>query len=109
MDKDLVSQEVFVGLYETGDTTGRVLANVTLDALTRLNLPLSCLRGQTYDGAANMSGKLNGAQAIIRKQQPLAVNVHCGAHCINLVTQKACMASAMIRDNPWIGLISWGF
>lgn len=98
VDKDLVPQEVFMGLYQTSDTTGKVLANIALDALTRLNLPLTCLRGQTYDGAANMSGKFNGAQAIIKNLQPLAVHVHCGAHCINLVTQKACSASVLIRD-----------
>ncbi|KAK0146632.1 Zinc finger MYM-type protein 1 [Merluccius polli] len=82
VDQDLVPQEVFMGLYQTNDTTGRVLANIALDALTRLNLPLASLRGQTYDGASNMS----------------AVHVHCGAHCINLVTQKACSASILIRD-----------
>lgn len=57
-----------MALYETGDTTGMVLSNIALDALTCLNLPLICLRGQTYDGAVNMSGKFNGAQAIITEQ-----------------------------------------
>ncbi|KAK0144965.1 hypothetical protein N1851_016140 [Merluccius polli] len=55
VDQDLVPQEVFMGLYQTNDTTGRVLANIALDALTRLNLPLASLRGKTYDGASNMS------------------------------------------------------
>lgn len=31
------------------------------DVLLRLNLPMSGLRGQTYDGASNMAGKYTGA------------------------------------------------
>lgn len=80
------------------ETTGECLANVALDVLCRLNLPLSALRGQTYDGAANMSGKYCGTQALIRVKQPLALYVHCGAHCVNLITQKACTASTIVRD-----------
>ncbi|KAJ4947458.1 hypothetical protein JOQ06_009493, partial [Pogonophryne albipinna] len=49
------------------------LAKVATDVLLRLNLPLSCLRGQTYDGAANMSGESKGVQALLREKQPLAL------------------------------------
>ena len=66
--------------------------------LLRLNLPLSGLCGQTYDGAANMSGDRKGAQARIREMQPLALYVHCGAYCVNLVTQAACKASSLTSD-----------
>ena len=41
-------------------------------------------------------GAYKGAQAIIRKDQPLAVFVHCGAHCTNLVVNDACAASRSI-------------
>lgn len=33
------------------------------DVLLRLNIPMFGLRAQTYDGAANMSGRYSGAQA----------------------------------------------
>ena len=42
-------------------------------------------RGQGYDGAANMSGHLSGAQAFISNKYPLAKYVHCVAHSLNLV------------------------
>lgn len=64
----------------------------------RLNLPISGLRGQAYDGASNMAGKYSGAQAVIQQAQPLAPYVHCGAHCVNLVTQQACSASGVVRN-----------
>ena len=43
------------------------------------------LRGQVYDGASNMSGAYNGAQAILLKKQPLAHYTHCISHRTNLV------------------------
>ena len=98
MDHDLVPQEVFVGLYEVLGTTGEEIARVPLDVLLRLNIPMSGLRGRTYDGAANMSGRHSGAQAELKRQQPLALCVHCGIHCLKLITQSACLASPLICD-----------
>lgn len=59
VENDLVPQEEFVGLYEMPGTTGEL----------RLHLPISGLRGQTYDGAANMSGRFSGTQAVLKKKQ----------------------------------------
>lgn len=66
--------------------------------LLRLNLSLDGLWGQTYDGAANMSGKYGGAQAYLTQAQPLALFVHCGPHCVNLITQATCAASSVVCD-----------
>jgi len=81
------------------ERTGQAIADMATDVLVRLNLPMAGLRGQGYDGAANMAGKYSGAQAILRRQQPLALYVHCGAHCSNLITQAACSASPLIQDS----------
>ena len=48
------------------------------------------MRGQGYDGAAAMSGKLNGAQAHIREIIPTAFYVHCAAHSLNLAMSNSC-------------------
>lgn len=85
VDADLKPHEEFIGLYFFSETTGKSLAGVVKDVLLRLNLPMHSLRSQTYDGAANMSGNHAGAQALIKKEQPLAPYVHCGAHCANLI------------------------
>jgi hypothetical protein len=74
-----------LGFYEVSSTTEENLAKAAKDVLLRLNLLLSGLRGQTYDGAANMSGNSKGAQARIREKQPLVLYVHCCPHCVNLV------------------------
>lgn len=96
VDVDLVPHEVFVGLYEVSQTTGVKIARVAEDVLLRLHILMSCLRGQTYDGASNMSGAYSGAQAESMKRQPLALYVHCGPRSLNLITQAACQASPLI-------------
>ena len=98
VDQDLEPREEFVGLYEASSTTGEHLWRIASDVLLRLNLPLSGLRGQTYDGAANLSGNLSRMRALVRSEQPLASFVHCGPHCVNLVTQKACLSTPVVRD-----------
>ena len=64
--------EDFVGFYAVEGTTGNYkLATCIKDCLIRLQLPIENLRGQTYDGASNMSGNYNGCQATLGREQPL--------------------------------------
>lgn len=98
INQSLQPQETFVGLYAVTATDGHSLASMILDALLRLNLPLNNLRGQAYDGGSNMSGRINGVQAIIREQQPLALFVHCLMHAGNLVAADCIEASPFVRD-----------
>ena len=86
-----------MGFYAVDSMTGHMLASCIKDALIRFQLPLDKLRGQTYDGAANMSGAYNGCQAILCCEQPLAMYVHCSAHCSNLVVAVS-SSSGMVRD-----------
>jgi hypothetical protein len=54
---DRVPHKEFIGLYRVSETTGEGIAKIATDVLLRLNLPMSGLRGQSYDGASNMAGK----------------------------------------------------
>jgi hypothetical protein len=98
VDRDFQPHEVFLGFYQSNDTTGQGTANIVKDALLRLDLSLDNLRFQTYDGAASMSGTYNGCQAIIKKEQPLALYVHCGAHVTHLVASSASFSVPLVRD-----------
>jgi hypothetical protein len=98
VDEQLFPHEVFVGMYEPPSTTGEDLARSVGDVLIRLNLPFAALRGQTYDGASNMSGQYKGCQALINEKQPLALYTHCGAHVVNLVAQTVSEVVVPIRD-----------
>ena len=57
------------------------------DVLIILCFPIENVRGQSYDGASNMSDRYNGVQALICQEQPLAYYTHCTAHRVNLVAQ----------------------
>jgi len=92
----LKPDEVFVGFYNLDTRTDGQSVAMILDVLLRLNLPVSQLRGQTYDGASNMAGQYNGAQAIVRTKQLLAMYVHCLMHAGNLAVQEAIEASTVV-------------
>ena len=91
-------KEEFLGLYNVDSTSGEAICAMILDALIRLQLSAEKLRSQTYNGAANMSGKFHGCQAAIKKHQPLARFIHCGAHITQLVVAKSVQQAAFIRD-----------
>jgi hypothetical protein len=67
------------------------------------NLDISLLRGQGYDGAANMSGPFKGVKSRILKLQPLALYTHCANHRLNLVLNKA---SSIPSIRNTIGIIT---
>lgn len=92
------AEEYFLGLYETSSTTGENLFKLIQDALLRFNLPLKNLRGQCYDGAANMSGKFKGVQANFLKEEPRALYAHCFNHSLNLALQDAVKVNVFIRE-----------
>ena len=66
-------------------TTWENISNLILSELEHLNLPISKLRGHSYDGAANMSSKCNGVKTIIVTRQPLDLHTHCVAHRTNII------------------------
>lgn len=89
VSQNLVSSEFFLGFYSTSSTKTETLFQIVQDVFLRLNLPLTKLRGQCYDGAANVSGKITGLQRRLREIEPRALYVHCNAHNLNLVVQDA--------------------
>lgn len=91
--------EEFVSVYTVPDTTSKTLATVVHDVLQRFIHSISNMRGQSYDEAANMSGAYNGCQALLSRDQPLELFIHCSAHCSKLVAQQASLASVPCRDS----------
>ena len=81
-------------------TSGRVLANLITSAVQDLNLPLSDVRGQCYDGASNMPSYLNGAAALIHQScGDKAFYTYCSARCLNLCIVS--MANVQLVKNMW--------
>ncbi|XP_011171898.1 zinc finger MYM-type protein 1-like [Solenopsis invicta] len=78
-------------LDETSDIARleQVSISIRIHVFAECGLDMKKLRGQCYDGASNVSGKISGLQTRIRKEEPRAVFVHCNAHRLNLVVQDA--------------------
>lgn len=55
------------------------------------------LVAQTYDGAAVMSGELNGLQAKVKSIASQAIFTHCYAHVFNLVLSGACSSIQSVK------------
>ncbi|XP_058198536.1 uncharacterized protein LOC131314058 [Rhododendron vialii] len=62
----------------------------------RLGLSIGKLRGQGYDGASNMQGKINGLKALILKENSYAYYVHCFAHQLQLAIVVVAMKDDLI-------------
>lgn len=82
--------EDFLQFVPAESLTGESLSNLIINSLEKFGLDLNNLVGQGYDGASNMSGQFNGVQAVIRRNYPKAIYVHCAAHSLNLAISKAC-------------------
>ena len=74
----------FAGHCTTSDT----LSTCLIDTMTRFGLSMEDLRGQCYDGGANMAGVNHGVQAIIKKRQPKAIFAHCANLHLDLALQE---------------------
>lgn len=64
--------------------SGKDIADAIIFCLTKHGLDIRDCRAQTFGGAGNMSGHLNGARAHIQKIQPLADYYHCTSHKLDL-------------------------
>jgi hypothetical protein len=86
--------ERFLGFVSFHSHTGEALATTVLEFLKRSGIDIANCRAQTYDNAANMSGKYRGLQAQIKDLNDLAFYVPCVAHSLNLVgdcSAKECL------------------
>ena len=85
-------------MYLVPNTTASTLFNAIKDVLLRCSFPVQQYRGQGYDGASNMMGRLSGVARKFLEIQSSALPVHCLVHCTNLVLQDLCKAIKTICE-----------
>ena len=66
--------------------------------LIRCSLPVNQCHGQAFDGAANLSGIKNGVQALVKKESPKSLYVHCLAQSLNLCLKDVAKTCGLMRD-----------
>ena len=92
-------KERFVSFVKTLSTTRKDLEEILNSFIKELGLPSETyLVAQSYDGAANMSGHINGLAARVRKSIPRTYYVHCHFHRLNLALESACSEKNEVRN-----------
>lgn len=69
---------------EPENTKGETINRCLSGTLEKEGVVIDRMRGQGYDGAADMSGKFRGVQALVGERVSIATYVHCKAHQLNL-------------------------
>jgi len=98
VSKDFEVHEDFIGLYKVDQIDARTLVFVIKDVLLRLNLSLSNIRGQCYDGAACMAGIRSAVAKQFLDEEPRAVYTHCYGHALNLACGDTIKQCSLIKD-----------
>ena len=91
---DFEVNEEFIGMYMVGSIDADTLFSVIQDVLRRLNLSMSKVRGQCYDGAATKSG----VACKVSNEEPRAVYTHCYGHALNLACGDTIKKCQLMKD-----------
>ncbi|XP_042466059.1 zinc finger MYM-type protein 1-like [Zingiber officinale] len=94
--------ERFMVVVHVGTTTASCLKEAIDSLFAKYGFSVARLRGQGYDGASNMSGEFIGLKALIMKENPYVLYVHCFAHQLQLVIVAVAQENQYICDFMWI-------
>ena len=101
-------REEFIGFVQLEKTDADSISKSILEFLENCNLDISNFRGQGYDGASVMAGKVSGVSAQILNRQPKILYCHCRGHNLNLVTSSTCGSVPEIRNLfGFLGTLTW--
>jgi len=88
-------REDFLTFVPVTDVTGQGLSDTLLSTCSALGIDLKFGVGQGYDGAAAMSGRLQGCAAKVAEKHPQMLYVHCASHSLDLAVSDACTVPAI--------------
>lgn len=88
----------FLGFCPLLKQDSESITKAIIEQLSKWGLDVSLLRGQGYDGASNMSGRLSGVWKRIQELQPRALYTHCRSRALNLVVVHGCTDVPIVRN-----------
>ncbi|CAH9140347.1 unnamed protein product [Cuscuta epithymum] len=91
-------KERFIGVEHVTSTTSLALKEAIDTLFSRYNLSISRLRGQGYDGASNMQGRLSGLKTLILNENSTAYYIHCFAHQLQLALVAVATKNLLIAE-----------
>ena len=90
--------ERFWSFFNPQNQTAKELSDILLKEIEKLiGNSTTKLIAQCYDGAATLSGARNGVQSIVKRFYPHAYFIHCYAHKLNLILQKATSVNKNVK------------
>ncbi|XP_022866730.1 zinc finger MYM-type protein 1-like [Olea europaea var. sylvestris] len=98
VDRSGQVNELFLGMSHVTDTCAQSLKDAIDVMFYTHGLSRSSMRGQGYDGASNISGEFNGLKALILRENPHAIYVHCFAHQLQLAIVSVARRNCMVGD-----------
>ena len=98
VDKSSQPHEEFIGLDHGESTQSSTLVSTIHNVLQRVNISITKLRGQCYDGASSMSGHKSGVAAVLQSEEPRAVYTHCYGHALSLACSDAVKNCKIMKD-----------
>ena len=99
VDDQLTPLEELIGLYAVPSIDSSMLVSIIKDTLVCMNLSLSKLRGQCYDGASNMRGVKNGAAKQLQVVESQAIYIHCCGHSLSLAASDAIQHCKLMKTS----------
>ena len=90
--------EDLLGMYAVDSIDAKSLLGVVHDVLKQLNLSMSKVRRQCYDGASAMSGLRAGVVKMIQDEEPRAIYTHCYGHSLNLACCNMVKCCKIMND-----------
>ncbi|EOA28748.1 hypothetical protein CARUB_v10024979mg [Capsella rubella] len=98
VDKHGIVKERFVGLIHVKETCSLSLKSGIDSLFAKYRLSMRKLRGQGYNGAANMRGELNGLRTLISRESSSTYYIHCFAHQLQLVVVAVAKKHCEVGD-----------
>ena len=95
---DLEPREDFIGLHAMEVINADAIVKVIKDVLLRMNLAMTRIRGQCYDGCSTMAGEKSGVAKQIKEEESRALFTHCYTHSLNLAVGDAIKNSKLMKD-----------
>ena len=83
-----IREEIICFLHCDSGLSGELLAKLIMDKTHKLGLSVDKCRGQGYDGAGSMAGRVKGVAAQISTIYKFAVYTHCFSHALNLPVMR---------------------
>jgi len=81
------------------NSSGKFLHILLQNSFAEIGLALEQRTGDSFDGAANMSGVYSGLQALVKAARPSHIHTWCYAHVLNPVISNAnsiCVAAVSV-------------